>query len=285
MQLSKSDYIKFLKHPAWLWLKKHQKHKLPDPDANLQAIFEAGNRFEQIVYDRFPDGVEIGFDEDDLKTYEQMTEKTQQAIANGAETMFQPRFETNDLTCIPDIIQRVEGNTFDLYEIKSSTSVKSEHKHDLAFQTIVLEDSGLEVNDIFVIHVNNDYKKDGEIEPAEISNIEKITDKTKAKIDKTKENIQQAFEVMSSEQMPDPSPANKQMGKMEDWMDIYEHIFEIEQHSIYKLTGSTKILKQLEEQNIQTVEGVPENIDLNSKNQKHYVKAAKQDKRLTDKKR
>ena len=37
----------FLKHPAWLWLKRHDKKKLPEPDANLQAMFDAGNLFEE----------------------------------------------------------------------------------------------------------------------------------------------------------------------------------------------------------------------------------------------
>jgi len=40
MTLSKSDYMLFLKHPSWLWLKKFSKHRLPAIDENLQAIFE-----------------------------------------------------------------------------------------------------------------------------------------------------------------------------------------------------------------------------------------------------
>lgn len=46
MLLSKSDYTTYLKHPAWLWLKKHDKTKLPLIDDNTQAIFDAGNLFE-----------------------------------------------------------------------------------------------------------------------------------------------------------------------------------------------------------------------------------------------
>jgi len=46
MTLSKSDYMLFLRHPAWLWLKKFEKHKLPPIDANLQALFDAGHEFE-----------------------------------------------------------------------------------------------------------------------------------------------------------------------------------------------------------------------------------------------
>lgn len=40
MQLSKSDYMLFLRHPAWLWLKKHDKAKLPVVDDAFYAIFD-----------------------------------------------------------------------------------------------------------------------------------------------------------------------------------------------------------------------------------------------------
>jgi len=53
MQLSKSDYMMFLRHPAWLWLKKNDKDKLPKVDENLQAIFDTGHEFEQYA-EKYP---------------------------------------------------------------------------------------------------------------------------------------------------------------------------------------------------------------------------------------
>ena len=43
MQISKSEYMMYLKQPAWLWLKKHDKKVLPAPDRQLQALFNDGN--------------------------------------------------------------------------------------------------------------------------------------------------------------------------------------------------------------------------------------------------
>lgn len=34
MHLSKTDYITYLKHPAWLWLRKQDPDLLPVPDDN-----------------------------------------------------------------------------------------------------------------------------------------------------------------------------------------------------------------------------------------------------------
>ena len=45
-QVSKSDYMLFLRQPAWLWLKKNDPSKLPPVDAATQAMFDAGHAFE-----------------------------------------------------------------------------------------------------------------------------------------------------------------------------------------------------------------------------------------------
>lgn len=70
-------------------------------------------------------------------------------------------FEWNGFTCISDVVSVVEDKTIDLYEIKSSTRVKPDHLYDLAFQT-VLEGNGFTVQNISVIHVNNQYVRAGD---------------------------------------------------------------------------------------------------------------------------
>jgi len=39
----------FLDHPAWLWLKKFEKHRLPPIDDNLQAMFDAEHEFNSYL--------------------------------------------------------------------------------------------------------------------------------------------------------------------------------------------------------------------------------------------
>jgi len=162
----------FLKHPAWLWLKKHDKTKLPKPDANLQAIFDAGHEFEKYAEKRFTDGIQIGFDS--YQEYLSMPQRTKQVLDDGAKVIFQGRFEADNITCICDALERVGDNEFDLYEIKSSTKTKPEHYSDLAFQTVVLESAGLKVRNIAVIHVNNEYVRDGEIDSIKLTAVSDV---------------------------------------------------------------------------------------------------------------
>jgi hypothetical protein len=222
MQISKSDYMLFLKHPAWLWVKKNDPKKIPPVDENTQAMFDAGHQFEPYAESLFPEGVSLGFS--DYGEYRSLPQRTLDAIGRGDQVLFQPRFEWNDFTCICDIVSFVGDNEVDLYEIKASTKAKPEHEYDLAFQTAVLEGSGLKVRNILVIHVNNQYVRRGEIKADELTATTDITEKVREKDEATHEHMAQALSIAKSPTMPDPNPDLAKLGSKKDWLEIYNNI-------------------------------------------------------------
>ena len=221
--ISKSDYMLFLRQPAWLWLKKNDPSKIPPVDAATQAMFDAGHAFEPYVESLFPEGVALGFS--DFDEYRSLPLRTQQAFESGAQVVFQPRFEWNGFTCISDIVSVVEGKTVDLYEIKSSTRVKPDHLYDLAFQKTVIEGNGFTVRNIFVIHVNNQYVRHGEIEADKITHIQDVTEKVRAKGESTAKYMPLALDVANGDKMPNPDPELAKLGSKQEWLKIYENIF------------------------------------------------------------
>lgn len=222
MMLSKSEYMMFLKQPAWLWLKKNDPKKLPPVDENTQALFDAGHQFEPYAESLFPEGATLGFS--DYSEYLSLPQRTQDAIKNGTQVLFQPRFEWQDFTCICDIVSFVGENEVDLYEIKASTSAKVEHEFDLAFQAAVLEGTGLKVRNIFVIHVNNQYVRHGAIEADKIAITEDVTDKVRKRSDATAKYMPLALAGVQQKIMPDPSPDLAKLGSKKSWLQVYEVI-------------------------------------------------------------
>ncbi len=222
MQLSKSDYMLFLKHPSWLWVKKNDPSKIPPIDENTQALFDAGHQFEPYAESLFPEGVTLGFS--DYDEYRSLPRRTKDAIERGDQVLFQPRFEWKDFTCICDIVSFVGENEVDLIEIKASTKAKPEHEYDLAFQSAVLEGAGLKVRNISVIHVNNQYIRNGEIKADEITTTTDITEAVRAKREATQKHMLQALTVAASPTMPDPSPALAKLNSKKDWLKIYASI-------------------------------------------------------------
>jgi len=64
------------------------------------------------------------------------------------------------------LIHNVVNNTYDLYEIKSSTKIDKQNKYDVTFQHLIAK-STLPVNKTYLVHVNSDYVKNGEIDVSE----------------------------------------------------------------------------------------------------------------------
>lgn len=222
MQISKSEYMMSLKHPAWVWLKKHQPQKLPKPGPALQARFDEGNAFERYALQLFPGVVELGFD--DFDGYRSLTQRTRNALDYGASAIAQGRFEAGPITCIVDLLVRLEDGRFDLMEIKSNTKEKEEHVFDLAFQRAVLEAAGLSIRDTHVLHVNKDYRRNGEIDPHKLVKRVCLTDVVSDKMDFTQRAIKRALDIVSAGTMPDPSPRYARMKSYSDWLDIYQSL-------------------------------------------------------------
>ena len=228
MLLSKSDYMLYLRHPAWLWLKKHDKNKLPPTDEGTQALFDEGNRFEAYANLLFPDATKLGFIHYD--SYLTLPARTKEVLASDTKTILQGRLEAENLTCIFDVLERVEEKEYDLTEIKASTKVKPEHLYDLAFQLTVMEKAGLSIRHISVIHVNTDYVRDGEIDPAQLTVRQDVTAQVRELMPQTSYLIASARTVLSLESRPDISPrfVNQHsvsgLDAMKDWLAIFQSL-------------------------------------------------------------
>ncbi|EKE05319.1 MAG: hypothetical protein ACD_19C00358G0002, partial [uncultured bacterium] len=203
MMITKSEYMMFLKHPAWLWLKKYQKSKLPPIDENTQSQFDTGHEFETYAEQLFPNALKLGFN--NYEEYNNLPQRTEVALSE-AETILQGRFEVNNLTCIIDVLTKKDKETYKLVEIKSSTKAKSEHEYDLAFQVYVLEQYGLKIAEISIMHVNNEYVRQGDIDPKQLVTETDVTAEVRELLSVTAQKVGEAFAILGATTIPDSSP-------------------------------------------------------------------------------
>lgn len=286
MILSKSSYLTYLKHPAWLWLLANDPKKIPEHDDSTLAIFAAGHRFEEYAEQLFKDGYTLGYTVNgqfDWELYKSLPERTTEALKGEHRVLFQGRVEVDGVTCIFDVLERNPMGTFNLYEIKSSSSAKREHEYDLAFQTCVLEKAGLTIDKIAVIHVNSEYVRSGEIEPDQIADETDITNAVRALMPETGENIEKALAVMALPQMPDPSPRHARNGAFDEWLAIYENIVgEFPPYSIYHLAGvGARRVGELEDIGVSLITDIPDDVTLTTR-QQAQVLATKRNERHVD---
>lgn len=186
--ITKSNYMQFLRCTCELWVMKQRKDLAPPIDAALQRLFDEGNKVDAFAQKLFPKGVSV----DGFGT--SAAQKTKQAIDSGATVLFQPTFLTKDLSCRGDILVK-NGDVWDIYEVKSSTQAKEEHKIDVGFQRICLEEAGYKVGKTFIVHINNQYVRQGEIDPQQLFTIEDVTDEALAHVPEIKQLIPEALAV------------------------------------------------------------------------------------------
>lgn len=280
MQLSKSDYMLYLRHPAWLWLKKHAKHLLPPVDASLQARFDEGHAFEPFAELLFPGLVRLGFS--DFGSYQALPSLTLETWQNGATAVAQGRYEDGPITCISDVVSR-HGDGFVLTEIKSGTSVKPEHTFDLAFQRVVLEAAGFPITRCEVAHVNREYIRAGEIDPRQLVGITDITEEVAGQIENTRARIGQALNVAASGTMPDPAPERARLKSYGEWLEIREKLDPpLAQDSIHRLPFiNAEKASALIEAGITTIDAIDDPSVL-GKSTRRYLSARAQGVRTVD---
>lgn len=270
MVLSKSNYLTYLRHPAWLWLEKHDKVKLPEVDDDTQAVFDAGNLFEEYAEQLFPGALKLGYKTNgvfDGTKYFALAKVTTEALLGEDRVFLQGRVEVNSITCIFDVLERNSSGTYNLYEIKSSTKAKPEHEHDLAFQTLVLERAGLSIEKMFVIHANGGYVRNADIDPSQITETVEVSSTVRSLMDFTAEEVEKAVAVMAMPIMPDPSPRFARNGSFKEWLKIYRSLVdEIGPDSIYRVNafGASKI-GELEDIGVTELTQIPEDFSLSPK--------------------
>lgn len=150
--LSKTTYLTYTQCPKAFWLEAYQPHLAAPPDPAAQRRLRAGQEVDKLAREQFANGRLIPYRPHPAE----MAALTRQAIADGAETLFQATFIADDLLVKADILTQTASG-WQLIEAKSSAQYKAtEHLPDVAFQVYVLRQAGLPVAQASLMHLNSD---------------------------------------------------------------------------------------------------------------------------------
>ena len=128
------------------------------PDKVLLDLFDQGRQVGELARLEFPGGILI---EHPHAAPADRLAATQAAIAAGAPAIFEACFEAGGVFVSVDVLLR-SGAGWSLVEVKSASSVKEEHITDVAVQSWVLRQAGLELAGIEVMHLNKEYRHPGQ---------------------------------------------------------------------------------------------------------------------------
>ncbi|MDP3698905.1 MAG: DUF2779 domain-containing protein [Nanoarchaeota archaeon] len=199
--LSKSDYVIGLECPGHLWMKYHDKENIPPHPPGVLRRFEQGNIVGQLVKKLYPEGIDI-----DAKDIALNLQKTKELLPKR-KILFEAALKVDNLYGRADILIPVGKDEWDVIEVKSSSSVdKKKHYPDLAFQRYVYEKAGLKIRKCFLMHLNKEYVRDGEVDLQKLFVQEDLTEE----IDMTEvpKNIAFLWDIVQSPTFPNTAEKN-----------------------------------------------------------------------------
>ncbi len=159
-RLSKSRVTEYLQCPKRLYLSIHHPELKEEP-ADMQVRFDAGYQVGGLAQKLYPDGIMIGDESNDLRA---ALEQTRQVLRDHPDKpLFEATFQHGGMLIRSDLLIPDESN-YRMVEVKSSTRVKDYHLPDCAMQSWVTENSGIQLNRVSLMHIDNSfvYKNKGD---------------------------------------------------------------------------------------------------------------------------
>lgn len=193
---------------------------------------------------------------------------------DGQVVDFERAFQTADLYSRSDaVITEQATGSIDIYEIKAAASVKEDHLDDVAFQRLVAERQGFSVGKCYLITMNSDYVRRGEIDVEQLFVITDITEQIDLRMEATAAQVKAAFAYRKT--VPVPSLVDYCVKNRLNCEFIKLHFPSLPEYTVFDIAFlKHEKRRELLMQGIVSITDVPDDFPLSTK-QRIQVEAAK----------
>jgi hypothetical protein len=204
--LSKSRSLAGLQCHLRLWYQCYDRDLAPEVSPSQQAIFDTGHEVGRLATRLYPGGVLI---EEDHLHHKDAARSTIEAMQNpSVEAIYEAAFFYDDVRIRVDILERTGNESWNLLEVKSSTSVKDVYYPDVAVQYYVLKGCGLKISRAGILHINNQYVYDGlRLDLKALFAFKDLTDQVKAMQPKIPARLAALKAMLANSDAPDIKPS------------------------------------------------------------------------------
>jgi hypothetical protein len=158
--LTKSKYLNGLQCHKLLWYALNLPNEIPKPDESTQKIFDQGHEIGELARKCF-DGIDLSTED-----FIENVRKTKSSL-NLGKPIFEAGFMVGKLYSRADILNPISDG-WEIIEVKSGANVKEVNIHDISFQKYVYEKAGLRIDRCILMLLNNQYVKEGPIQPQKL---------------------------------------------------------------------------------------------------------------------
>ncbi|MEX0931966.1 MAG: DUF2779 domain-containing protein [Candidatus Paceibacterota bacterium] len=267
--LSKTNFLEFLMCPKNTWLKLHKPEllKLFSLSPFELQLVEQGNEVETYARNLFPGGVQI------VETGDDAVQETERLMLSKVPTIFQATFVVDGYIAKVDALEYdKKTDCWNICEIKGTNSIKEnggdrDHIDDLAFQASVLRRAKVSVGKYFLVYLNKEYARIGDLVVEEMFKKEDVTEKITDRLVEVEPKMEAALEFLSQENEPGIGCDCHLAGRSAHCSTFkYSHpkVPDYSIHDLARIGNSKKKLIAMVERETYAIEDIPDDITLSA---------------------
>jgi hypothetical protein len=261
--LSKSTFIRGTQCQKSLWLNKHRRDLKDELSTAQEAIFSTGTNVGELAQKLYPGGVDCS--PESFYDWRPSINKTKELIQAGEKVIYEAAFQYDGVMAAIDILVNEDGK-WKAYEVKSSSSVKEVYEKDASLQYYVITKSGVELEDISIIHLNTSYIRIGELDLNQLFTTVSVFNMVKTFQSWIKKNIELFKQTLTLDKEPEVKIRSH-------CSDPYQCDFtgncwkHIPDYSVFNLTRISKKAWDLYDMGILEIKDIPDDFPLSNAQQ------------------
>jgi hypothetical protein len=180
-------------------------------DPTSEARFETGTEVGDLAMGLLGDYIDVTTNKPDGKLdIKAMLDKTQQLMADGTENICEASFSYDGNYCAVDILHKTDGG-WAIYEVKSTSFPEfngnpaklDKYLPDVAYQKWVLTKCGVNVTGVFLVCLNSDYVRQGELDIQKLFVINDMGEMIANEYDKVEARQAEAKKLLQQTEEPE----------------------------------------------------------------------------------
>jgi hypothetical protein len=275
--LSKSTFLRGAQCQKSLYL-DHYHHELREQlDQGAQHRMTLGLQVGELARNLFPGG-ELARAKGPFIAKAALN-RTRELIEGGTPVIYEAAVQHDGVLTLLDILVRTDSG-WNVYEVKSTTDVKDEHHLDVALQYFILNGLGMLIEDIYLLHLNRDYVRQGDLDLTALFTPISLLEPAQALQTAVAAGIEACKTTLNRDSVPeiDIGPYCKDPVECNFIGHCWAHVPEI---SVFKVHFLGKKAFNLYAQDVLRIEDIPEDYPL-SKRSRFHVEAHKSGETIVD---
>lgn len=220
---------------------------------------QPGNACRGICQEAFPGGFDLG----KLKDIGEQLIRTSELLPER-QPIFEVSVGTGNVYRQVDILKPATRDYWDIIEVKSATQLKEEYLNDVAFQKYTFLQAGIKISNCYLALINKQYVKHGDIDPEELYEIHDITVEVDEEVKGIPKRVEEMLEVAGRPDIPGVTIGRQCDNPYTCPIKTMCWEFMPDNH-VFNLYGNKDKALDLYSRGILSIEEIPEEYDLNLK--------------------